>query len=66
MEKKDMILSDDDLNDVTGGTGGRSKKVKSGSQLMKVQCTCGTINIIDVSKSSFECIHCKKLNRIDG
>ena len=61
MENKDlkmMALSDDDLDGVVGGMDLRN--------MMEIQCTCGTVNMVDISKSSYICKKCKKINHIDG
>lgn len=61
MENKDlkmMALSDDDLDGVVGGTDLRN--------MMEIQCTCGTVNMVDISKPSYVCKKCKKINHIDG
>ena len=62
--KKDIIaeagmeLSDDELENVSGGRGGM--------QLMKIQCSCGAINSVDVSRSEFVCYHCGKKHELKG
>ena len=52
-------LSEDELALITGGTDIRP-------QLMQMQCTCGTINLVDITKNSYTCKKCHKINRIDG
>lgn len=61
MEDKNLNmekLTEDELEKVAGGM--------SRPQYMRVQCSCGTINNVDVSKSSFTCTKCGKTNHIVG
>lgn len=51
-------LTDDELENVAGGI--------RRSQLMKIQCMCGTINDVNILESQWICSKCKKMNRIDG
>ena len=51
-------LSDDELEAVSGGAGQ--------AQLMQIQCECGAVNLVDISRSSYMCKNCKKVKRIDG
>lgn len=57
-DKKTVELQDDALDAVTGGAGLKN--------MMRIQCECGTINLVDISKSSYMCKHCTKINHIDG
>ena len=62
--KKDIIadagmeLTDDELKMVAGGRGGM--------QLMKIQCSCGAINSVDVSRGEYVCYKCGKKHELIG
>lgn len=52
-------LDDLELEEVVGGKSARA-------QMMNIACSCGTVNSVDVSKSSFTCKSCGKNNKISG
>ena len=62
MENKNIemkMLNEDELEMVIGGRDIRT-------QMMQIQCSCGMINLVDISKNSYKCKKCNKVNSIDG
>jgi len=59
-----MELTDDELDVVAGGH--TKDRMGAGPQYMDIFCSCGVINRVDVSKNSYKCSKCGKVQEISG
>lgn len=62
-------LSMEELEAVTGGAakaGQTMRNIGAKPYIMDIFCSCGTVNHVDVNKSSFKCVGCGKVQAING
>lgn len=70
-DKMNNELSMEELESVSGGriiVGETKRNVGAGvrDNIMPIFCSCGYINNVDISKNSFKCSKCGKVQAISG